>query len=186
MTKTYLMKFVTDLRGRLDRIGGLPSHLPDSFPVGPNGEELAFLAQFECIAPRLEIPGIKFIQIYQDLVGEPWPHAVTLGHDAIENIEQVGVRHPNLSRYEIIWNEYEEPVEPYDWDGVEVLSEIEEGILQSPKAGGFCYLDSTISSDEQFLLQLPEEDLSPNNRIFGGLTLLIVLNSNGEVEALLG
>ncbi|WP_145450041.1 hypothetical protein [Gimesia panareensis] len=91
-----------------------------------------------------------------------------------------------MSRYEIIWNEYEEPVEPCDWEGVEALSESEEGILQSAKAGGLCYLDSTINSDEQFLLQLPEGDLSTNKRIFGGLTLLVVLNSNGEVEALLG
>ena len=186
MTKSYLMQFVTDLKGRMDRIGGLPSHLPDSFPAGPHGEELAFVAQFECIAPRLEIPDIKFIQVYQDPVGEPWPYAVTLGHDARENIEQAGLRHPDLSRLEIVWHEYEEPVEPFDWDGVEALSEAEEGILQSAKAGGLCYLDSTLNSDEQFLLQMPEGDLSPDNRIFGGLTLLVVLNSNGDVEALFG
>jgi len=185
MAHSHYMRFTTAIGHSLDRIGGLPTHLPPEFPRCPfSGEPMSFVAQFHVVEPRLSVRDARLIQIYQCLDDEPWPIAITLGRDAPENTEDLGVIQPLLDPAAIEWNLVNEPVEPGDWDAVETLPLEEEGRLQSSKAGGFCYYDSAIDAGEQFLLQLCEPD--PLRRVFGGQTLVLLLNRDGKPEARLG
>jgi hypothetical protein len=183
MATTYIIKLVQS-NGGLDRIGGLPTHIPEQFPIGPNGEPLAFVAQFEVVEPRIHINGARFIQVYQDPGDVPWPTAITLNMHAQENIDNLGRVHPLLPQREIIWEQLEEPVEDGDWGAVDSLSSFEEGKLQSSKAGGFCYYDSAIDPGDKFILQLREQGLATG--VFGGHTLVLLLNSENDIEARLG
>lgn len=184
MAFTYMMKLVDEDSGRFDRIGGLPTHIPDQFPVGADGEKLAFVAQFEVVDPRIHVNGARFIQVYQDPEGDPWPMAIVLDELAQENSENLGREHPLLPKREIVWEQVEEPVEFGDWDSVENLPTSEEGKLQSSKAGGFCYYESAIDPEDKFLLQLGEQGLATG--VFGGQTLVVLLNAENEVEARFG
>lgn len=179
------MRFTSNIESTLDRIGGLPTHLPPEFPSCPSNEEpMAFIAQFQCIESRIPVDDARLVQIYQCADDDPWPVAITIPKDAPENTECLGVPQPLLDPAAINWNVVNESVEPGDWNTVEALPPEQEGRLQSSKAGGFCYYDDLVEDGERFLLQLQEPDAL--RCVFGGQTLVLLLDRAGKPEARLG
>lgn len=68
MSVAYYMEFAKGHQGTLDRIGGLPTHLPQAFPIcSDSGQEMAFLAQLYASHDRFNVPGALCIQLYQCL-----------------------------------------------------------------------------------------------------------------------
>ena len=86
MIPAWYIKFKKGHHGSLDRVGGLPTHVPPEYPVD-DGEMLQFVAQFECDAERLPVADTFLLQIYR---GDPCsstadPVAVRVPFGAKEN-----------------------------------------------------------------------------------------------------
>ena len=59
------MRFVSGHHGSLDRVGGIPTHLPPE-DLGGNLAQMYFVGQFYCSESRLNLPGTLCLQIYQE------------------------------------------------------------------------------------------------------------------------
>jgi hypothetical protein len=144
----------------LDRIGGVPSHLPESFPsgAGASGGQLAFIAQFYCTSERLNIPGTLCIQLYQDRDvgegGDPLPVAIRVPVGARQNTQRLGMVHPGIEVHDIVFEAKDDPDELSDdlW-----LSDQDRYILDSKVGGTPCYTDDELPLGHRYLLQLGEE-----------------------------
>jgi hypothetical protein len=142
-----------------DRIGGVPTHLPDSVPrsAAASGEELAFIAQFYCTPERLNIPGTLCIQLYQEADvgegGDPLPVAIQVPLGARENGRKLGIVHPGINPYEIFWEAKDDPDELPDDLG---LSDETAYLLDSKIGGTPCYTDDELPAGHRYLLQLDQ------------------------------
>ena len=113
--KSYRMYFCDEYTGQLNKFGGLPTHLPPTWPKDTSGEDdLAFLCQLYCDGIKLEIKNVLCIQIYQwvdsngDEGGDPVVVAVPIG--AGENLNKEGIHHPMLPEGDIRFEEVVEEV----------------------------------------------------------------------------
>jgi hypothetical protein len=186
MVAAHYMKFVRGHHGALDRIGGVPSHVPpvwltsaDSMapglvrPMRP-GPPMRFLAQFYCDPVRLPLAGTLCLQIYQcDPEEDPWPAFLKVPLDARPNTEQLGIPQPGVIAHDIEWEVRSDPDEAS-------LDDVE---LAKSKAGGTCYFDGCLDPGERLLLQLRER---PGEFNFGGYTMVLTINQQGEIRATIG
>ena len=185
MKPAFYMRFLEGHNGRsLDRLGGLPTHLPERFPrfttyLGEEKEELAFIAQFYCTPDRINLPGTLCVQLYQDSDvgegGDPLPVAIKLPLGAKENTERAGVVFPGLSEYEILWDAEDDPdVIPDN----AYLTDEEVKLMQS-KAGGIpYYTDDELPPGHIYLFQLCEEPADFN---FAGRRAIVSLAPDGSL-----
>jgi len=113
------MNFEEKAGGNSDKVGGLPTHLPASFPKSEvTGNELGFLIQLYCQPERLEIADTICLQIYQSVDintgDDPMPVVVKVAKDAKQN-DGRGTIHPDIQEHLITWEEATEPdILPYD------------------------------------------------------------------------
>jgi hypothetical protein len=181
MRPAWYMRFTKGHNGSLDRVGGLPSHLPPTFPVWEDtGRELLFLAQFYSHPDRLPLNDALCLQLYQnsesyiieDDSSEYEPHvtAILLPRTAPPNLAGLGRPCPNLGPLDIAW-EYREDPDDFGQDYVQVVGS---------KARGTCCLANYLSLNEQLLVTLEEYPLGFN---FGGSTLFVIRHENGAIEA---
>ena len=93
---SYHMIFKDGYFGSLNKCGGLPTHLPETWPQ-IDGTDLAFIFQLYCDGEKLNIPNTLCIQGYQlfedgfynsDIV------VIQLPLDAKENVQQIGLSCP--------------------------------------------------------------------------------------------
>lgn len=97
----------------LDKVGGLPTHLPESFPVSKfTGKKLGFLMQIYCDGERLDIENTLCLHIYQsteiDDGDDPSLVILKLRKDSRVNTG-LGVKYPDIEEQEIEWTIDEEP-----------------------------------------------------------------------------
>lgn len=166
------MRLVPGHHGALDRLGGLPSHLPPVFPRNPEGRPLRFLAQFAC-GERLPLPG-GYLHLYQDDAEyDPLPVAVLVPASALENAGRAGEPQPGVLPFDVTWERRDDPAEASD-DDVE---------LTASKAGGTCYFFDALRPGERMLLQVRQFPAGFN---FGGYTAVVAVSEGGELRVGLG
>src|SRR5262245_13607109 len=135
MIPAWYMRFVPGHHGALDRVGGVPTHLPRDLPTAYEGHPLLFLAQFYCDGVRLNLPGTLCLQLYQDQPdGDPIPVPVLVPLDAELNASGQGVPYPGVLLHDIEW-EYREDPDESDADMLE---------LAKSKIGGLCYFHDAL------------------------------------------
>lgn len=115
MKKVYYMDFHLGKTTSLNKVGGLPTHLPKNFPVSKiTGNPLGFLMQLYCDEERLNIQDALCLQIYQSVEiddgDDPSPVILKLPKNSSLNTG-LGVTHPDIEEYEINWILDEEPDE---------------------------------------------------------------------------
>jgi hypothetical protein len=179
MPVAFYMKFRQGHHGSQDRLGGVPSHLPPAFPkCDYSGEEMAFLGQFYCGVPRLDLPDTLCIQLYQDRHvgegGDPCPVEVRVPLGAAPNDEGLGLQQKGVIAHDI---EYEERVDP------DTEPEFPEDLpLYSSKIGGLC-LSCSVEEPDRYLLQLDED---PGDFNFAGRNCIVAVTPDGQLKVYLG
>jgi len=175
MRSAQYMVFQEGHHGSLDRLGGLPTHLPPTRSSYPEtGRERAFLAQFYCVPGRFELDGVLCVQFYQDPdEDEPCPAVVTVPVGSPLNDQNSGVANPRIRHFDIRWEPRKDPDEATDDDVV----------LTESKAGGTCYFHDTVQAGETMLLQLRQRPAGFN---FGGYTVVLVRTVDGSLVTRLG
>lgn len=113
--KSYRMYFCSEYTGQLNKFGGLPTHLPPSWPKEISREEdLTFLCQLYCDGAKLAIENVLCIQIYQwvDSNGREGadPVVIPVPVGARKNLGKEGIRHPMLQEGDIRFKEVSEEV----------------------------------------------------------------------------
>jgi len=169
------MRFKPGHHGSLDRLGGLPTHLPSVFLTSSDsmapgfvrpvhaGTPMRFLAQFYCDPVRLPLVDTLCLQIYQcDPEDDPWPAFVKVPFGAKTNTEQLGVSQPGVVPHDIMWESRSDPDE----------ASIDDVDLAQSKAGGICYFDGCLNPGEKLLVQLRQY---PGKFNFGGYTLVLAI-----------
>lgn len=170
MFPAWYMRFVPGHHGSLDRVGGLPSHLPVEFPTASEGHQLQFLAPFYCDGHRLVLPGALCLQLYQDEPdGDPFGVPVLVPKDASTNTAGLGRADPRVIPHDIEWD-FREDLDDSDPDQVE---------LARSKIGGVCYFPDALAPGERLLLFLKER---PANFNFGGKECILVLTKSGGIR----
>jgi len=169
------MRFIQGHHGKLDRIGGLPSHVPPSPSIYPEtGKQRAFLAQFYCSPGRLEIDGALCLHLYQDPdEDEPCPVVVVVPANAPENTGGYGVANRRIKPFDIEWELREDP-DIATGDDVD---------LTDSKAGGTCYFLDVVGEGETLVFQLDQQPAGFN---FGGYTAVVVRTKEGNLVVRLG
>jgi hypothetical protein len=180
MPTAYYMRFMKGHHGALDRIGGLPSHVPLAFPRCPySGQEMAFLAQIYCARPRFSLPETLCVQLYQRQgVGQgddPCPVAVRVPLGAPVNTGNQGTCQPRIILHDITWEERIDPESEPDFP--------EDLPLYESKIGGICLHSYLFSESDCFLMQLKEE---PGNFNFAGRTCIMCLSEGERLKVYLG
>jgi len=174
----WYMNFAEGHSGNtLDKIGGLPSHIPDAFPrYEPTDEELAFIAQIYCTTERLAIPGTLCIQLYQEIDYGPLPVAIRVPVGAKENTDQLGLIHPRIRKYEIHWEQEDDPETiPDDWE----LTEKERRLMQSKVGGTPHYTDDDLEIGHRYLFQMREDPAGFN---FAGRHAIVTIDADGLLD----
>jgi hypothetical protein len=169
-----------DILSDVDRIGGLPSHLPPNLPCSRvTGLELCFLLQIT----SLELVGLKgwrSIQLYQsgevDDGDDPTPVAVLVPLDAPRNDKGNGRVQPFLDTAEIRLEESQDP------DVFPVESGLSDDVLRlvGSKLGGLPPAHLDPPPNARYLGQI-SEGLGFS---FGGL-LTMWLTNDGRLECML-
>ena len=113
--KSYRIYFCNEYTGKLNKFGGLPTHLPPEWPKDQYGEDkLTFLCQLYCDVEKLVIENILCIQLYQWVDGNgdegSDPIIVTVPVGAEENLQGEGRSHPDLQEGDIMFKEVLEEV----------------------------------------------------------------------------
>jgi hypothetical protein len=158
----------------LDKIGGLPTHLPENIPICKlTCEPLAFIAQFYCTKDRLSIPNTLCVQLYQELEDEPLPVALRVAFDARENQEQLGLAHPSIQQMRIDWEFRSDPDQIPD--SFEFTDE-ERQLMESKVGGVPYYTDDELPFGHLYLFQLREEPAGFN---FADRTAIVTMNPEG-------
>ena len=169
MIPAWYMKFVPGHRGALDRVGGLPTHLPPQWPSSPTGRPLRFEAQFECDGIRLSLPDTFLLQIYRDdPCQNPDPVVIRVPFDATENTDQIGISDPDAIPHDIEWVYGEDPDDP----------DPENTDTAASKLWGVCYFSRVIESGERLLLFLDEDPVGFN---FGGDELMLAIDDHNNI-----
>jgi hypothetical protein len=168
----WYMRLTSGHHGAIDRLGGLPSHLPPAVPRNPEGRPLRFLAQFEC-GERLPLPG-GYLHLYQDDPEyDPLPVAVLVPVGAPRNTGGAVEPQPGVRPFDVDWERRDDPAEATD-DDVE---------LTASKAGGTCYFLDALRPAERLLLQLRQFPAAFN---FGGYTAVVAVSEGSELRVGLG
>jgi hypothetical protein len=182
--RAHYMKFVPGHHGALDRIGGLPTHLPPEFPMTtkevlePKGKRrrkekrlpvemqpMAFTAQFYCTPERLNLPGALCVHVYQE--------------DAPENSEMLGRSNPEVTPHDIEWETRMDPA-----TRPENVFDPVCRVLMDSKIGGTTFFEDGVEPGSTFLLQIRDDRLGQTHGInFGGFTMLLVADASGSVQA---
>jgi len=175
MKTAYYMNVLKGHNGSLERVGGLPSHLPPSFPICPDTDQpMAFLLQIYCHPVRLPVPGALCLQLYQcrsvDNGDDPTPVLVRVPMGARENIQAQGSISPLLEPHDIIWEVKEDP------DEMPSSSPVEGGKYYRSKLGGVPTFESCLKG-RRFLGQIAESPMGFN---FGGVMAILMLDSNSN------
>jgi hypothetical protein len=137
------MRFVPGHHAALDRVGGVPTHLPPTFPVSASGRPLRFLAQFYCDGARLRLDNTLCLHVYEDEAGyDPTPVVVRVPLAATLNVGQLGTPAADIAPHDIQGEYREDPDEAAD-DQVE---------LAASKVGGVCYFPHALGPGERLLL----------------------------------
>ena len=170
MIPAWYMTFRRGHSGGLDRIGGIPTHLPPDFPRSPDPDSsLVFLAQFECHPERLALPDTFLLQVYLHVTGGmETPVVIRVGHDAEENVDGVGVPYPDVVPHDVEWTYREDPDESMESDRS----------LAEAKVWGCCYYFDALEPGERLLLNLTEE---PGRFDFGGDELMFAINESNDI-----
>jgi|SRR3954469_5853850 len=183
MKQAFYMRFIKGASEALDRIGGLPKHLPSEFPLCTTcGAAMAFLVQFYSEPPILDFKGAFCVQLYQcpqvDEGCAPLPTLITLMGTAPENTENRGVAAQNVELSGIEWDPELDP------DEIPLSPGMGEEVqrLYRPKAGGAMPFLSVLPPDAQCILQLTEYPARLN---FGGLRAAIYRRGIGGLEVAL-
>lgn len=157
-----------------DRIGGLPTHLPEGFPVCEStGETLAFIAQLYCTPERLAIQDTLCVQLYQDDEYEPAPVAIRIPIDAQLNRENCGLAHPDIKRLRIDWDLKTDADEiPTTFE----LTDEERQLMQSKVGGTPYYTDDELPAGHVYLFQLQEDPAGFN---FAGRMAIVTMDQEG-------
>ena len=165
----WYMKFTLGHRGSLDRVGGLPTHLPPAFPRSADGERpLMFIGQFHCHPDRLVLGDTFLLQVYQDVPhGLPDPVVIRVPRDAPRNTQQLGTPAPGVLPHDIEW-EYREDPDESDEHNLE---------LAASKLWGRCYFGD-LAPGERLLLFLDEQPAGFN---FGGDELMLAITEVNEI-----
>ncbi len=194
----HYMKLVPGHHGALDRIGGLPTHLPPQFPMTQKGNvpiktkrrrvakavvemiPMAFSGQFYCHPERLHLPGALCLQIYQaDPGDDPEPAVVVVPLGAAMNIEGQGRVNQDAVLHDVEWETREDPASC----PVNVFDPICRTLMES-KVGGTTFFHNSIAANESFILQMRDDRLGSSHGVnFGGFTLLVVADVMGAVSA---
>lgn len=167
MVSAWYMKFVEGHHGSLDRVGGLPSHLPANYPTF-EGTQLQFVAQFQCDDRRLRVGDSFLVQIYR---GDPClsvadPVVVFVPHGAPENSEAVGVPDPDAKPHDVHWELRHDP------DNGDSLEDLES------KLWGTCYFGGIVPDGYRLFLSLCE---MPADFNFGGDELMLAIDETRGV-----
>jgi hypothetical protein len=138
---------------------------------------MAFLAQFYCVVPRLDLPDTLCIQVYQDRHvgegGDPRPVAVRVPVGAAPNNEGLGLQQARIIPHDI---EYEERVDP------DTEPEFPEDLpMYKSKIGGLC-LSLSVEQPDRYLLQLNE---APGDFNFAGRNCIITVTPDGQLKVCL-
>ena len=174
MRPAWYMRFSKGEADPLDRIGGLPSHLPKVFPTNkPIGEELAFIAQIYCTPERLSIPNTLCVHLYQAVDDDPLPVAIRIPTDAAENRTSLGRAHPSIRRLRIDWELKNDPEEIPDC--FEFTDE-ERQLMESKVGGTPYYTDDELPAGHVYLFQLCENPAGFN---FADRRALVTMDSEG-------
>lgn len=176
----YYMRFVEGHHGSTDFIGGVPSHLPDVYPIhSATNLPMSFIAQFHVDGIRLEIPGKSFLHLYLPPVDwDPDPLIVLLPQNAQLNSTESGAKDKWAMEFDIAWDIVDDP------DSEPDIAEIDRYIsLARSKAKGLNLYKHCLDDGEELLLQLSED---PCNINFGGSKCLIIRNTLGEIVARYG
>jgi hypothetical protein len=179
MNKVFYMKFDKGHRGSLDKVGGLPTHIPPFFPQSSfTGKQLGFLFQIYCDNEKLQVPGALCIQAYQsvdiDSGDDGQPVVIKVPINSLLNEENKGTISPEIGQYDILWEQGEEP------------DELPENMGCSPenlkwmnsKLGG---AQPTEFNNKKFIGWIAEYPVDFN---FGGM-LNILLKDDGEIESVI-
>ena len=186
MVPAHYMIFRPGHHGSLDRLGGLPTHLPPRFltaadsmapeferPAEP-GPPMRFLAQFYCDPVHLPLPDTLCIQLYQSGPEyEPWPAYIRVPHGAKLNTEGLGVPAPEVIPHDVAWEQRDDPDQ----------ATVDDDDLAKSKVGGTCYFSDCLDPGEKLLLQLRQQ---PGGFHFGGYTLVLAINEQGVIRPTLG
>lgn len=156
----------------LDKIGGLPTHLPEIFP----SENLSFIAQIYCTPERLAIPDSLCVQLYQEEDGDPLPVAIRLPIGARENREKWGRAHSDIRHFRIDWDLRDDPDDiPVSIDDI-----VDECKLMESKVGGTpFYTDDELPLGHVYLLQLSEHPAGLN---FADRMAIVTMDSDGFLD----
>lgn len=171
MISAWYMQFTKGDTGALDRVVGLPTHLPLEWPT-VDGRPLSFLAQFACHPERLRIPDTFAIQVYLDdpSLGLPDPHVVKLPLNAPRNESQFGTACEHATLHEVTWSHREDPDE-------EEVDEDDMHLCQS-KLWGSPYFSDILPSGHRLLLHLNE---APAGFNFGGDELMLAIDDQFNI-----
>ncbi|HYE21701.1 MAG TPA: hypothetical protein VEA69_24895 [Tepidisphaeraceae bacterium] len=181
MPLAHYMSFVRGDGASLDRLGGLSTHLPPTWPMSTATTPMAFTAQFACDPARLPIPGAAIVQIYQTEPGiDPWPLAVLIPPGAARNVDGTGRPNHEVTPHDVRWEPRDDPMVAT----VDDLFDPRHGNLHASKAGGTNAHPDALEPGERFLLQLEDDRLREMHGLnFGGYSLILVLTREGGVEA---
>lgn len=186
--KSYRMYFCNEYTGKLNKFGGLPTHLPPEWPKDQHGKDkLTFLCQFYCDVEKLVIENILCIQLYQWVDGNgdegSDPIIVTVPVGAKENLQGEGRSHPDLREGDIAFEEVLEEVLEKD-DHVTLVDK--NGLyLWSNKLKGWFHEDNITPDNFLGMIRdgdghIPVKGSSPFN--WGcGYNLVFYLNKEGQV-----
>jgi hypothetical protein len=170
MVPAWYMKFVPGHHGALDRVGGLPTHLPPEWPTSSTGKPLRFEVQFHCDGVRLKLENTFLLQIYRDDPCEnPQPVVVRVPFGTQPNSQQMGTPDPDAAPHDIEWDYREDPNEAGD-DSLELVAS---------KLWGTCYFAHALQAGERLLLFLDEKPVGFN---FGGDELMLAIDQAGDIH----
>lgn len=126
--KAYRMYFCNEYTGQLNKFGGLPTHLPLTWPKDEYGNALTFLCQFYCDEEKMAIENMLCIQLYQWVEnGEEGsdPIIVPVPVGAGKNLHGEGLKHPELQEGDI---KFEEVIEEVVEEHADVTLKDEKGL----------------------------------------------------------
>lgn len=175
----HYMEISNKYTGKLNKYGGLPTHLPPQWSRNEKFGEWAFLCQFYCDGKMLSIPNTLCIQIYQLIINDmessdPMVVQVPLG--AKENAERCGVSANRIQEGDILLREI---VEEITEESDKKLEDRNGVFLQASKLGGWCPVNEI--RDKKFLGLIGDGNVfSPFN--WGGVDLFMFLNEVNQVE----
>lgn len=186
----YYMEFDNKYTGKLNKYGGLPTHLPPQWPADERFGGWTFLCQFYCDGKMLSIPDTLCIQVYQlmiDGIQSSDPIVVQVPIGAEENREQLGTADEYLQENDI---NFREVCEEITEESYRKLEDKNGNKLMHSKFGGWYpfmeeknwhFFTETEWKNKSFLGAMRDEFYTPF--CWGcDYSLIIFLNELNQVE----